>query len=257
MTDAHDSLLPGGEEIPERASNGSGNGGGRRRAEKPKRRGLGGCLVALVLLAVLGGVAWVGLTAGVDWVKDQFGEPEDYAGPGSGSVVVEVSPGDTATDIGRTLKAADVVASVDAFTDAARGRSEEAARIQPGSYEMLIKMKATDALNVLINPGNAMVTRVTVPEGLRVVDIVNLLADKTDFGKKQFNRVLDDAEALGLPDYAKGNAEGYLFPATYDFGPKDEPADMLRAMVSRWKQSASNLDLEAKAKQLGYTPTSW
>ncbi len=33
-----------------------------------------------------------------------------------------------------------------------------------------------------------------------------------------------------------------------------QPADMLRAMVDRWRQAAADTDLEAKAKQLGYTP---
>ncbi|WP_110205640.1 endolytic transglycosylase MltG [Nocardioides daejeonensis] len=251
MNDPEDSLLPGAEEAPE-----SGPGtarGGRRRAEKRPRR-LGGCLVALLLVGALGGVAWVGLTAGVDWVKQQFAEAEDFSGPGSGSVVIEVSPGDTATDIGRTLHDAGVVASVEAFTDAARGRSEEAARIQPGSYEMRKEMKAADALGVLINPGNAMVTRITVPEGLRAVDVAALLAEKTDFSKKQFDKALTRADELGLPDYAGGKAEGYLFPATYDFGPKDQPVDMLRAMVDRWRQSAEQNDIEQAAQRLGYTP---
>lgn len=249
MTDAHDSLLPGSEEIADRARP---SRGGRRREKK--RRGFGGCLVALILLAVLAGAAWVGLSAGVDWLKNQFGDPEDYAGPGSGSVVIEVEPGDTATAIGRTLKDAGVVASVDAFTSAARGRSEEAARIQPGSYELMEEMKAADALSILIDPGNAMITRVTVPEGLRAVDIVDLLASKTDFSKKRFNQALKDSDALGLPPYAKGNPEGYLFPATYDFVPKDKPADMLRKMVVRWEQAAERNQLESGAKKLGYAP---
>lgn len=251
MTDADDSLLPGTEEVPARRE--ATPSGGRRRAKKKRRGGIG-CLVALVLLAGLAGAAWVGLTAGVDWVQDQFAEAEDYPGPGSGSVVIEVESGDTATAIGRTLKDAGVVASVEAFTNAARSRSEEAARIQPGSYELMEEMKAVDALSILIDPGNAMITRITVPEGLRAVDVVDLLASKTDFSKKQFRRALEDAEALGLPDSADGNPEGYLFPATYDFGPKDKPADMLRAMVARWEQSAEKNDLVGGAKELGYTP---
>lgn len=250
MTDADDSLLPGSEEISRRDAPTSA---GRRRAPK-KRRGGVGCLVALALLAALAGAAWVGLTAGVDWVKDQFSEAEDYPGPGSGSVVIEVEPGDTATAIGRTLKSAGVVASVEAFTNAARSRSEEAARIQPGSYELMEEMKAADALSILIDPGNAMITRVTVPEGLRVVDIVDLLASKTEYGKKRFNQALEDPEALGLPPYADGNPEGYLFPATYDFVPKDKPADMLRKMVARWEQAAERTQLESGAKKLGYEP---
>ena len=52
--------------------------------------------------------------------------------------------------------------------------------------------------------------------------------------------MLDDPAKLGLPDYANGNAEGYLFPSTYDFGPNDKPADMLKKMVDRWQQAADD-----------------
>jgi UPF0755 protein len=115
-------------------------------------------------------------------------------------------------------------------------------------------MKASDALAVLIDPSNIVTTTVTVPEGLRVEDIVALLVEKTGFKKGQFEKALADPEALGLPAYAEGNAEGYLFPATYDFGPKEQPADMLHDMVVRWQQSAQDNNLEAAAAELGYTP---
>jgi UPF0755 protein len=93
-----------------------------------------------------------------------------------------------------------------------------------------------------------------VPEGLRVADIVDVLADKTDFSKAQFEKVLANPEGLGLPKYANGNAEGYLFPSTYDLGPKETPKSILRTMVARWEQAAEAADLEARAEELGYTP---
>ncbi|CAM3214145.1 endolytic transglycosylase MltG [Nocardioides dubius] len=231
------------------------NGGGRRRAAK-KRGGRGlGCLVMLVVLAAIAAVAWIGLTKGVEWARDQFGEPEDYAGPGSGSVTIEVVAGDTASDIARTLAKADVVASVDAFRNVANSRADEAARIQPGIYEMLKQMKAADAFTFLADPTNASVERVTVPEGLRVVDILDLLGKKTEFSTKQFKKALPKLE---LPDYAELNAdgepEGYLFPATYDLRPDDTPRSILQAMVDRWKQSADKLGLVEGAEKLGYTP---
>ncbi|MFS3129566.1 endolytic transglycosylase MltG [Nocardioides sp. Bht2] len=231
------------------------NGGGRRRAVKKRGGRRAGCLVVLVVLGLLAALAWVGLTKGVEWARDQFGDPEDYAGPGSGAVVIQVNSGDSATVIARTLKEADVVASVDAFRNIANSRADEAAKIQPGSYEMLKKMKAVDAFNLLVDPANASVNRVTVPEGLRVVDVLTLLGKKTDFNTKQYRRALSRLE---LPSYAELNAEGlpegYLFPATYDLHPDDTPQTILQAMVDRWKRSADKLGLVDGAKKLGYTP---
>jgi UPF0755 protein len=224
---------------------------GSRRAER-RRRGPG-CLIGLVILALLFGGLYLGVTRGVDLIQDQFGGTPDYAGPGTGSVLFEVEEGDVAAEIGRNLKAQDIVKSVDAFVEAARANPDSGS-IQVGTYEMQKQMKAEDALAILLDPANAVAASITIPEGLRVVDIVARLAKGTDFPKKQFEKALADTGALGLPDYAEGNPEGYLFPATYEFGPRMKPADMLKAMVGRWRQAAADTDLEAKAEQLGYSP---
>ena len=64
-----------------------------------------------------------------------------------------------------------------------------------------------------------------------------------------------NTDALGLPDYANGNPEGYLFPATYTVTPTDKPLDVLKAMVDRWRQAADDARPRAGApRTLGYTP---
>jgi UPF0755 protein len=229
-----------------------GTPAGGRRAERSRRRGPG-CLIGLVVLALLFGGLYLGVTKGLDAVQDQFGGTPDYPGPGTGEVVFEVKQGDSVAEMGRGLKELDVVKSVDAFTEAASA-NPDSTRIQVGFYTMRLQMKAEDALEVLVDPANAVNASVTIPEGLRVVDIVKILAKNTEFSKRDFEKALADTAALGLPDYAQGNPEGYLFPATYEFGPEAKPADMLRTMVARWEQAASDVDLVAKAEALGYTP---
>jgi len=234
-------------------------GGGRRahrgdrRAERRPSR-LPGCLAALVALAVVVGLLWFGF----GFVKDKLdglggGGGGDYSGQTAhGQVTFEVKQGDTAAAMGRNLKSAGVVKSVDAFISAANA-DPAASGIQVGYYQLQKEMRAADVLAVLVDPKNIVTTSVTIPEGLRVVDIVDTLVKKTDFKKAQFEKALKDP-AIGLPDYADGNAEGYLFPATYSFGPKAQPVDMIKAMVDRWKQAAKDNDLEARAAELGYTP---
>jgi len=226
----------------------------RPHTHRHRKRSSASCLVMLVVLGLLLGAVYVGLTRGVDWAKDQFADPEDYPGPGTGSVLIEVEGGDSATAIAHTLEDADVVASAEAFIDAANKSPQDASGIQVGFYELKLKMKAKDALAVLADPDNIRTSRVTVPEGMRVVDVVDLLVDKTGEKRKAFLRALDRPRALGLPDYAHGNAEGYLFPATYAFAPNETPAGMLRMMVDRWRQSAEENDLETRAEELGYKP---
>ncbi|HYF72020.1 MAG TPA: endolytic transglycosylase MltG [Nocardioides sp.] len=223
---------------------------GRRRK---RRSSLRSCLAVLIALAIVVGGFYFVVTWGIDKVRDQFDSAEDYAGPGRGSVTYEVVSGATAGSIGRDLKAAGVVASVDAFIEAANA-SPEWSNLQAGYFALKKEMAAEDVVEILVDPANMVTDRVTIPEGLRVVDTVAILAKKTKYKKSDFEKVLDDPEALGLPDYAEGNPEGYLFPATYDFGPEATPESMLTAMVDRWQQAAEDADLEAAAAELGYTP---
>lgn len=225
--------------------------GGRRRAET--RRSLPGCIAVLVALAVVAGGLYFVASWGVGALKDQFSGADDFSGPGRGKVTFIVQKGDTAAAIGRRLKEEKVVASVDAFVDAASA-SQEWSNLQPGAFQLKKEMPAADAVEVLVNPDNIIKDTVTIPEGLRVVDIVAILAKNTDFKAGAFQKVLDNPKGLGLPDYAGGNAEGYLFPATYDFGPDATPKTMLKAMVTRWRQAADDADLESAAEKLGHTP---
>jgi UPF0755 protein len=220
--------------------------GGARK----KKRGFSGCLAVLVALAVVvGGAYFVGMK-GFHYLKDHLSTAADYPGPGHGHVLFQVKSGDTVSEIGRELKAKGVVESVDAFMNASDGKTG----IQVGYYQLKKKMHAQDAFDVLINPKNILTTTVTIPEGLRVVDIVALLAAHTKYPASAFEKVLQDPSVLGLPSYANGNPEGYLFPSTYGFGPREKPVDMLKDMVVRWQQAAQQDGLVAAAQQLGKTP---
>ena len=190
--------------------------GGKRR----KSRGAKGCLAVIVALAVLAGGFYFGLTKGVSLLADQFQGPEDYPGPGTGKVEFTVNDGDVVAQIGRNLKAEGVTASVQAFIDAC---TEDGTGIQVGDYELQKEMKAADACEVLADPANLIgFPTVTIPEGLRLVDIVVTLAENTDFPEGAYNKALESGK-IGLPDYAEGNAEGYLFPATYEIKPDMKP----------------------------------
>jgi UPF0755 protein len=219
-------------------------------SRKKKKRGFSGCLAVIVALAVVVGGAYVVGTKGFHYLKDHLSHSADYDGPGHGKVTFEVKQGDSTTAIGQHLKADGVVASVDAFVSAANGDKG----IQVGFYQLKKEMSAADAYKVLKNPDNLIRTTVTIPEGLRAVDIVGILADKTKYSVAQFDAALKNTDALGLPAYAKGNPEGYLFPSTYPFGPTEKPIDMLKDMVDRWKQAATDDDLVAGAATAGKTP---
>ncbi len=220
--------------------------------EHPRRRRAHPALVVLVLLGLLVGGAWVGMRILGDTLGG-FGSADDYPGPGSGEVVIEVATGDSSSAIGATLEQADVVASAEAFVDAAVA-DDRALGIAPGFYSMLEQMSAEGALERLLDPASRVQTEIAIPEGLRLTDTIDRLVAASDLPRRDFEAALEDPRRLGLPAYADGSAEGFLFPATYSFDPDTSAAEMLKAMVDRFEQAADDVGLVEGAAAAGYTP---
>jgi UPF0755 protein len=215
----------------------------RRGGAKGKPSVLRRLAVILLALAIVGGGAAIAYTFLRPVVMGLF-ESNDYPGPGSGTVRVTVEEGAGGSAIAGVLAEQDVVKSSKAFVEAAKA-DPKSAGIQPGVYEMRKQMKATDALAVLVDPANRIVTRIVIPEGKWAKEVYPILADATGIPVAEYAAAAKDAEALGLPASANGNVEGYLFPASYDFEPDTTAADHLRQMVAE-----STKRLEA----LGVTP---
>ena len=204
------------------------------------------------MLVAAGAFAYV---KGVDLIRDRLSSPEDYSGNGhKPSVVITVQEGDSGTDIAQKLHDAGVIASVEAFTSLAAEDSRSAS-IQVGRYRLLSEMSAERALAVLVDPDSLIEKpTVTIAEGLRATEILASIAQQTDFSPQQLRAAYDDVHALGLPPYANGDPEGYLFPSTYELDRKTSAADLLAAMVERFKSRAEELELRGRAAELGYSP---
>lgn len=235
------SLLPG-HSAPQHRSAG-------HRAARKKRSG---CLPMLIaMLITLAAIAAAGFYVVKPWWEDTFGDPEDFAGPGRGNVCFMVMEGDSVRSVGDRLEEEGVVASSDAFSDAAQATD---ASVFPGTFGLKKEMDAESAVEVLSDMSNGgCVAELTFLPGKSVTELVKLLAENTDFGRKDYQRVLDRPDVLGLPAAADGSAEGYLFPGSYEVDPKDTPRTILKAMVDRWHTEAAELDIEARAADLGYS----
>jgi UPF0755 protein len=221
---------------------------------RPERSRRGrGCLPVLIVLAVLVGGGWFGGRWAFDEISTRLAPAPDYAGPGNGSVLYQVQSGASSTQIGRELKAADVVKSVDAFSKAAR-ENDRSRNIQVGYYQLKKKMKASQALEVLVDPGNLLQSLVVVPEGARVDQIVKTIVDKTDITRKAVTAALANPRAIGLPAEARGNPEGYLFPATYTVPPKQTALGLIKQMVAKTVEVEESLDMATKAREVNLNP---
>lgn len=225
----------------------------RRRMQvekrKRRRRRLVVPLIAFLLVAGLGAAALVGGRS----LTSRFGTTPDYAGAGTGEVLVTVNPGDTATDIAATMVEQGVVKSEKAFAKAAK-ENPKALGIQPGTYKLHKEMSGAAALTLILDPTARMLSRVTVPEGLSVKDTLALIAKKSSIKPAALAAAAKDVTALELPDYAKGRLEGFLFPETYELEPDTTAATLLRDMVSMYKTKVEASGLVAKAASVNLTP---
>ena len=180
-------------------------------------------------------------------------ESNDYVGSGTSEVSITVTRGESLTEIGNTLQAADVVKSVESFTSAA-ANNEDSATIGPGTYTLKSQMSGESALALMLDPASRAASRLVLPEGLRLDETVALSASATGLPLADFEQVLENPDALPLPGWAQSRPEGFLFPATYDLVGDENAESILSALVKRFNQSASSIDLEARAAQEGRSP---
>lgn len=213
----------------------------RRPKEKSAIRNL---IMILAALSIIGFLA-------TKLLGQLSGAPE-FPGPGSGSVQVVIEPGDSLAKIGNNLKTLGVVKSVDGFI-AAANENPDSPSIAPGAYNLFLEMNSSSAILALLDPANRVVTKIVIPEGKRVTWIIETLAAQTGLPFSDFEAAITKAAELGLPDYANGNPEGFLFPATYEFAPGASADEMINTMLMRFNDEAKKLDLEARAAQMGRT----
>lgn len=206
--------------------------------------------VGLALAILLGG-GWFVYTK-VTGLAVSLQLAPDYEGAGTGEVVVTIEKGATQTEIGDTLVKAGVVKSTTAFVNAIRD-SPEAVNIQAGTYRLRSQMSAAEAVKLLQDPKALLRDFVTVKEGERLSRQLQVISDRTKIPLADLEAAAKDNAALKLPSYAP-NAEGFLFPNTYEISKDTKAADLLAEMAAQYNKVAGELQVEQRAKVLGVTP---
>ncbi len=199
----------------------------RQRRRRPTWRFGAG---AVVLLAAFFAVIWV---------LAQFlpANPSDHA-----PRYVRVSLGFTASQVAVNLKRAGVIKSVWAFEILSRMNHLDT-NLTAGVYRLSPNMSLSQILTKM-KRGETVVTRVAIPEGYTVQQIVARLV-KAHIGTKTQYKTLEQHPLPGMPTPSPGvrdPLEGYLFPATYRF-PYGTTAH--QALLTMWRtfQSRALQDL--------------
>jgi UPF0755 protein len=113
---------------------------------------------------------------------------------------------------------------------------------------MAKQMSGAAALDLLLDPATRQLSRVTIPEGMTVAQVLQRVADTAGIPLPELQAAATDTAGLGLPPYANGLLEGFLFPATYDVEPGTAAIDVLKPMVARAVQALDALQIPAEQR---------
>lgn len=177
------------------------------------------------------------------------------SGP-SRPVTVDIPQGATVSQMGETLQEAGVIRSALMFglTVRLRGIGGE---LKAGSYEMRTNMRLSEALDQLQAgpPPEELPLSVTVPEGLRVEQVADLVAESLGVRRRAFIRAAESGEWAIDPHLPEGtdSVEGFLFPQTYDFPEGVRAAAVVRRMLRQFEDEVQDVDW-TRAEELGLEP---
>jgi UPF0755 protein len=197
------------------------------KGKKKKRSGGAGMLLGMFLLALLA-------AAGVGWLVLAPYGPET-------ETFVEVTPGSSTTLIGQQLEAAGVVRSQFAFDLL---RFWKHGILRAGEYRFDHPAPATEVY-ARIARGDVFTKALTVPEGANIFDIAARVQE-AGFGTRQefLNAAVEQTGLVADLDPGAKSLEGYLFPDTYRFQRKTTSAQIVSAMVRRFRAVAGQLGLK-------------
>lgn len=166
---------------------------------------------------------------------------------------IRVEQGDSLGGVARKLRERRIISNGFLFSLWARVNGADK-KIHPGLYRFEAGIPPYDILNRLVT-GKGVFQSVTVPEGLTVKEIAELLhtmqiADKEKFLVEASNPLL--LSALGLTDTG---LEGYLFPSTYHFTPGTSEKDIILIMAEQFRKiSLPLLKTGAREESMQLTP---
>lgn len=166
------------------------------------------------------------------------------ASPQSGTVEIRIEQGESFSTVVRKLREQKIVSNEKVFSLWARYSGLEK-KIHWGLYRFELPLSPAEVLNRMVL-GRGVFQRVTIPEGLTVKEIADLLGKMAIVEKERFLAAAEDPEllsSLGLED--KG-LEGYLFPNTYHFPPSTPPREIILSMAEQFRKVFEPLSVQLK-----------
>jgi UPF0755 protein len=155
----------------------------------------------------------------------------DFSGSGTGSVVLTIEPGEEGSSVAQEMVDLGIVKT---YRTIYKLILERDFTFYPGSFNMKLQMSSSAALDTLADPSSRIANRVTIREGIRIDEVLSAISKKTGMNLDVLESASKDLSNLGIPT-TEVSAEGWLFPATYEFDRELSAQQILKIMVDRTK----------------------
>lgn len=196
----------------------------------------------VLIIAVLGGLAWGGLTL----LNTCSAPTVELLAEGEEATVV-VPEGSGASQIGQTLVDARLVSSSSSFTKRVN-ELNVADKLKPGTYTIAGGTGLDDIIKML-EAGPDMGDALTIPEGYRLSEIADAVANVTggrisadEFTAAASNASVYAADYDFLADAGENSLEGFLFPKTYAIADDATADSIIRMMLDQFRTETAGLD---------------
>ena len=198
---------------------------------------------AVLVVVVIGGLAWGGLTL---FNSCSGSAPVELLAEGQEATVV-VEQGSGAKAIGELLVEEKLVGSASDFAKRVSEMGVES-QLKPGTYTFAGGTSLDDIVRQ-IAAGPDMGNALTIPEGYKLSDIAAAVATASEgrITAEAFTAAASDASVYAasysfLADAGTNSLEGFLFPKTYAVADDATADSLVRMMLDQFQKETASLD---------------
>jgi UPF0755 protein len=132
-------------------------------------------------------------------------------------------------------------------------------KVRSGEYVLRGDMSPREVLDTLLAGVKEATVRVTIPEGLHMLEIFAIIEQAGVAPADELEALARDAAFLADHGIDGENADGYLFPDTYQFRVPSRPNEVLGAMIGQHRQVWDRIrreharEIDQLRRKLGWT----
>jgi UPF0755 protein len=197
--------------------------------------GVGRLISMLTLLAVLGALGALG------WL---FVVYPDSSGPrGDEEVVLEVAEGTSLKALAKNLEDAGVLSSARVWSVYMRMRGLDR-HLRQGKIRFRTPMTPEEVARYATTRLGRIQIRILIPEGFSRFEIAERLEEYGVCDADDFLDATEDSSLLASYGVEAHDAEGYLFPDTYEFDDNTKARRVVERMLANWSRRYEELQDE-------------